>query len=123
MNNIIIGTTNITDHIVADSYQMDSEDLYESWRDGNYVEHRIITASKVRGSFEVACCDSKYSFSDFMDAINAADNNGVLTCSVFVTNKNEMKAISAYYEIENTKHELMADDSFLDVLKITLTER
>ena len=123
MNNIIIGTSNITDHIIADSYQMDAEDLYESWRDGNYVEHRIITASKVRGSFEVACCDKDYTFSDFMDVINTADNNGVLTCAVFVTNKNEMKAISAYYSISNEKHELMADGSFLDVLKIELTER
>ncbi len=123
MNNIIIGTSNITGHIIADSYQMDAEDLYESWRDGNYVEHRIITASKVRGSFEVACCDKDYTFSDFMDVINTADNNGVLTCAVFVTNKNEMKAISAYYSISNEKHELMADGSFLDVLKIELTER
>ena len=123
MNNIIIGTTNITDHIVADSYNMDADDLYESWRDGNYVEHRIITASKVRGSFEVACTDSGYSFTDLMTAINNADNNGVLTCAVFVTNKNEMKAISAYYAITNKKHELKADGSFVDVLEIELTER
>lgn len=123
MNNIIIGNYNITAHIVADSYRMDAEDLYESWQDGNYVEHRIITASKVRGSFEVACCNKGYTFSDFMQVINDSDDNGVLTCAVFVTNKNEMKAISAYYSIENKKHELLADGSFIDVLEVTLTER
>ena len=123
MNNIIIGTHNITEHIIADSYVMDAEDIYESWRDGNYVEHRIITASKVRGSFQVACYDHGYTFTEFMTAINAADDNGVLTCLVFVTNKNVSKAISAYYSITNEKHELMADGSFMDVLKLDLTER
>ena len=125
MHNIIIGQTNISAYIVHDSYKMDSAAQYESWKDGNYVEHRIIVTEKVKGSFNVVCSNNTGSITlaDFMDIITTADDNGVLTCNVYVTNKGASEAIDAYYTIENTSHTMKADGTFVDVLKVTLEER
>lgn len=125
MHNIIIGQTNITDYIVADSYKMDAKAQYESWKDGNYVEHRIIITEKIEGEFNVVCSNLNGSITleNFMDIISDADNNGVVTCNVYVTNKGVMEAIDAYYTIENESHTMKADGTFVDVLKVALKER
>lgn len=125
MHNIIIGQTNISDYIVHDTYKMDSKAQYESWKDGNYVEHRIIITEKVEGEFNVVCSNLNGSITleNFMDIISDADNNGVITCNVYVTNKGVMEAIDAYYTIENESHTMKADGTFVDVLKVSLKER
>lgn len=62
----IIGSTDITKHIVADSYNIDAADVYEEWLDGNYRKHREVVRSRVSGSFSVICSEktgfSKNSF-------------------------------------------------------------
>lgn len=125
MHNIIIGQTNISDYIVHDTYKMDAKAQYESWRDGNYVEHRIIITEKIEGEFNVVCSnlDGSITLADFMDIISAAENNGVITCNVYVTNKGVSEAIDAYYAIDNESHTMKADGTFVDVLKVSLKER
>ena len=125
MHNIIIGQTNITGYIVADTYKMDAKAQYESWRDGNYVEHRIIVTEKVEGSFDVICSnlDGSITLADFMDIIGDAENNGVITCNVYVTNKGASEAIDAYYEVTSKEHTLKADGTFVDVITVALKER
>ena len=49
MHRIMVGTTEITDYIVDGTYEMDAEDTYESWKDGNARQHRVIITSKVSG--------------------------------------------------------------------------
>lgn len=125
MHNIIIGQTNISDYIVHDTYKMDAKAQYESWMDGNYVEHRIIVTEKVEGEFNVVCSnlDRSITLSDFMDIIEDADNNGVITCNVYVTNRGTSKVIDAYYTVTNDSHTMKTDGTFVDVITIELKER
>ena len=124
MHNIIIGQTNISDYIIEGTYEMDSTDIYESWKDANYVEHRIITTSKINGSFDVACCNKSGSIelSDFYNIFDDAATNGVITATVYVTNRGSVSAISAYYSLKNKEHTLLADGTFLDVITVELEE-
>lgn len=125
MTNIIIGQTNITGYIVNETYKMDSHAQYESWKDGNYVEHRVIITEKVKGSFDVVCSNlpGSITLADFIDIISNADNNGVITCNVYVTNKGYAEAIDAYYSITNKSHVLKGDGTFVDVVTVELEER
>lgn len=125
MHNIIIGQTNITGYIVADTYKMDAKAQYESWMDGNYVEHRVIITEKVEGSFDVVCSnlDGSITLADFMDIIADAENMGVITCNVYITNKGAAEAIDAYYTVTNKEHTLKADGTFVDVITVALKER
>ena len=125
MHNIIIGQTNITGYIVADTYKMDAKAQYESWMDGNYVEHRVIITEKVEGSFDVVCSnlDGSITLADFMDIIADAENMGVITCNVYVTNKGAAEAIDAYYTVTSKEHTMKADGTFVDVITVALKER
>lgn len=123
MQKIMIGTTDITGLIVDGTYNMDAKDKYESWQDANYVEHRIIVASKVEGSFDVVLKSDGTSLADFVDIIEAAETNGVITALVDVTNKGSAKAISAYYELENKTHDITASGKVVDVVTVNLKER
>ena len=50
---VIIGNVDITPHINPRTYKMNAEKTYESWQDGNFVEHRVYTRQRIKGSFEV----------------------------------------------------------------------
>lgn len=122
---VVVNNTDITNYIVEGSYKMDSSDTYESWKDGNMREHRIIVSQKISGKFQVVCSNRSNSITlaNFLTLWNGAVNNGVVTLGVYVLNTNSFEAIEAYYEIENVKHDRAGDGSFIDVLEITITER
>lgn len=121
---VLVNGTDITNYIVVDSYEMDSEQSYEAWTDGNKVEHRIVIAEKVKGSFKVALSNkNEMPISDFLTLWNSAVSNNYVTITVYVTNKAANKTINAYYTMKNTMHQKLADSSFLDVLEIEIQER
>ena len=125
MHNVMIGTTNIKNYVVEGTYKMDASNTYESWKDGNMVEHRIIVTSKVNGSFDVVCSNKTGSITlaDFYDIFDDAQTNGIITAGVYVTNRGTFEAISAYYALKNKEHTLLADGTFLDVVTVEITER
>ena len=120
---IIIGLRDITDLVVVDSYKMDSTQLYESFDDGNRVEHRIPISDKVDGQFEVALSDKNCTIEEFMNLWREAETNGYVMATVYVTNRGVMKTINAYYTMTSKKHERTAKGTYVDVLEIKLEER
>lgn len=122
---VVVNSTDITNYIIEGSYKMDSSDAYESWKDGNMVEHRVIVSTKINGQFQVVCSNRSNSItlSDFLTLWNGAVNNGVVTLGVYVLDTDTFEAIEAYYTIENVKHDRAGDGSFIDVLEIKITER
>ena len=122
---VVVNNTNITPYIVEGSYNVNSEDVYESWNDANKVEHRIVTTEKVKGSFEVVCSNRSCSITlaNFLSLWNGAVDNKVVTIGCRVLNTDKFEALECYFSIKNTKHDLAGDGSFIDVLQIDITER
>lgn len=121
---IYIGSNDITDIVVRGSYKMDKTQKYESFTDGNMVEHRIITAEKIGGQFEVVLSDKNdCNLAEFKEIWDAAVTNGYVLATVYVTNTGETKTINAYYTMTNKQHTETADGDYIDVLTIKLEER
>ena len=123
MHRILVGTTDITDYIVDGTYEMDAEDTFESWRDGNYVVHRIIVTSKVKGSFNVVCSHETIDLEDFRELFDDVADTGKVTMTVYVTNTGKTEVISAYYAMTNADHIIRADGTYIDVVTVEITER
>ena len=120
----IIGSTDISNLIVDGSYKMDLEPSYQSWEDGNYVEHRIYARQKIRGEFEVALgTKAGKTLPQFKTIISNATNNNVTTAAFYVTNKGTVEAVNAYVTLTSKEHILTADGSFIDVVSVEVTER
>lgn len=121
---VVIDNKDITPWIVPDSYKVVPEPSYESWQDGNYVEHRIYTRTRMQGTFEVWTAESRGMDTDaFMEHWNNATHNNVTVMGVFNNVTNSMKAIEAYCEITPEKHKDLAGEKFYDVFKIEVYER
>ena len=122
---VVVGGQDITKYILRDTYKMDSADSYESWKDGNFVEHRIVVTDKVSGSFDICLCDKtgQLSFDDFLDLWNSAVNNRVVTIGVYVTNKNTFEVLSAYFVLSSKEHIKKGDGEIIDILTIAIQER
>ena len=120
----IIGNVDISNLIVDESYKMDQEGVYESWLDGNYVEHRIYTASKIRGSFDVVLSSkNNCTLSQFKAIIDNATTNHVLLGAFSCTNTGSVEAVNAFCKLTNKEHIATADGSFIDVVTVEITER
>lgn len=120
---VVVASTDITNHIVSGSYKINASDQYESWNDGNGVEHRVIVRSKISGSFDFVCCDKTITLSSFLSLWNSAVNNGVVTLGCTVLNTGQFEAVNAYYKITNKEHIKKGDGQTVDVLTIEIQER
>lgn len=120
---LTVNGTDMTDYIVDGSYNVKTVNAYESWKDGYLVEHRVIVSSKVEGEFSILCSDKTISLADFLTAWNAAVSNGVATIGLYIPTSNSFEAIECYFAINNPEHIKRTDDTFVDVLTITVKER
>lgn len=121
---VTVNNVDITKYINPKTYKMNAEDVYESWEDGNYREHRIVSRERIIGSFEVALYGlDGMTTQNFLDIWNDAVNNHVATLLVFVQNKNKNEAIEAFFKFKGTFHREMINGEYCDKLTIEITER
>lgn len=124
MNLVTVNDIDITPYINKKSYKVNSKMEYESWQDGNFVEHRIQVRKRITGSFEIAV----YGYQDmdlqaFLDNWNEAVNNGAVTMGLFVQNDNQFKAIEAYYSMSGVTHHELLNGDYYDRLTVSISER
>lgn len=120
----IINGVDITPYINPKTYDMNAEKEYESWQDGNYVEHRIYIRSRIKGSFDVALYGQDgMTTQSFLDTWNGGVVNNVATLEVYVQNTNQNEAIEAYFDFSGEFHREMINGNFCDVLRIKIMER
>lgn len=121
---VIIGSHDVSNFVVAESYQMDSEATYESWLDGNKMQHRSGNVEKVNGNFNVVlCANTGCTLAQFVQYMEDATTDGITYAAVYVTNKGTVEAIDCFYKLTSEEHILLADGTFLDVVNVELTER
>ena len=115
----VANNTDLTPYISKKSYKVNSKPQYESWQDGNFVEHRVIVRQRVEGSFDIGALD----FQAFLDIWDGAVHDGIVTMGVFVQDQNKIKAIDAYYDFTGKKHYERVDGGYFDVVTVSFTER
>lgn len=125
MNSLcFLGSTDITPYINWESYKIQTEDMYESWRDGNYVEHRIQIRTRLTGSFDVWLCGMNNMDTDtFLALVESATDEGIITMTLYDQTKNELKTIRGYVHIVPKSHNEMINGNYFDVYTVEVNER
>ena len=101
----VIANTDISKNIIKDTYKVNTEPVFESWTDGNFREHRIYIRDRVKGSFDVIFFDEDNgAYQDFLDLLDSATTNRVLTLGLFVVNESKFEVFEVYYSIEQSQH-------------------
>lgn len=121
----VVNSTNITDYIIKDTYEINSEPIYTSWEDANFVEHRVYVRNKVKGSFEVITFGDapRVALVDFLNILKAGTVNNVLTIGLYVQNQGTFEALNCFYTVESTQHAPTTDGRFVDRAVISIEER
>ena len=120
----IVNDVDITPYINTKTYNVNSEDMYESFENANYVETRIPTRKKVKGSFEVALWGKNdIDLAAFLQIWSGAVDDNILTIGLWIMNENRFEAIDAYYKMVSTKHAELMNGTYIDRLTITIEER
>lgn len=120
---LVVGNQDLTDYIVENSYDIHTEDISQSWRDGNGVEHMIVTATKVRGKFQIVCAPDKLAIADFLSLWNGEVVNGAVTLGLYVITTDTFEAVECYYDIKPAQHIKSTGGTLYDVLEITIRQR
>ena len=114
----------LTPYINPKTYRMNAEDVYESWQDGNYIEHRIHTRTRIKGSFDVALYGQNgMTTTNFLNSWNEGVNNHVATMLVYVQNLGYNESIEAFFTFKGTFHRQMINNQYCDKLTIEIVER
>lgn len=100
----VINGIDFSDHIPAGTYEISDVELFESWTDANYDQHRECYAKKVRGSVDM-WFKTEEDFARFRDAIDAVKQHDlsvpmVVTCN----NTGENKSINAFLDFTLTRN-------------------
>lgn len=121
----IVNGTDITDYIIKDTYEMNSEPVFTSWEDGNYVEHRVYVRDKVKGKFEIITFGEtpRTALVDFLNILHGGAVNNVLTAGLYVQNEGTFQALSCFYSVESTQHAVTTDGRYVDRAVINIEER
>ena len=125
MNEILatIGGTNITKYIIKDSYDINSEPVYQSWQDGNFREHRIYTRDRIEGDFEVIFFDEDNgAYEDFLELLAGSTSNHLTTMGLFVLNDSSFEALQAYVQITAKQHAETSDGRMVNKMTLKIEE-
>lgn len=125
MNEILatLNGTDITKYIIKDTYDINTEPVFESWQDGNFKEHRVYIRDRVKGSFDVIFFDDDNgAYQDFLDLLASVTVNRVTTIGLYVLNTSRTELFQVYYTIKAAQHAETTDGRMVNKMTINLEE-
>lgn len=95
-----ISTTDLTKWEYTEQHEVNRDDVYTTWTDGNWVEHREIVRTRITGTV-VLGFKRETEFTAFMTLLTTArDVNGYYPITVWCSNTNTSETINAFLDIE-----------------------
>ena len=102
MTLLTINSIDFTSKINQRKYNIQKKPVYTSWTDGNGITHRVVTRTRVSGSFSMSFL-SVSDYDDFKSAVAAVKTNGdYCPISIYVNNTKETLSINAFVDFETT---------------------
>lgn len=102
-----ISTTDLTKWEDTEQHKVNRDDVFTTWTDGNWIEHREIVRTRVSGTV-VLGFKRESDFTAFMTLLTTArDVNGYYPVTVWCSNTNTSETINAFLDLEG--------DTFWDV--------
>lgn len=97
-----VGSTDLTPYIDLQNFDVNSEEVYESWTDGNFNEHRVISRTRITGKIKLGFKDLT-DFDNFRSLMSSNRNvNGYYSIKVYVNNLNSTETINAFVDNAGT---------------------
>ena len=98
-----INNVDFTDRVNQRSYNVQKQDEYETWTDGNWITHHETVRTRVSGSIDLTfLTEAQYTaFNAAIAAVKTA--GGYCPVQLWINNTKELATINAFLTIQ-TKH-------------------
>lgn len=118
-----IGTTDVSQYLDIQNYSMNADDVYETWTDGNWVDHRVVTRQRISGKVQ-AGFDSETNYASFLALLaSEKDAESVYSVTAYVNNLGTAQTFSAFIDTDGSaKWDLVNGRQWL-VVTLTITGR
>lgn len=118
-----IGSTDVSEYLDIQSYSMNSTDVYDTWTDGNWIDHRVVTRQRIAGKVKAGFA-SEADHAAFLALLESAkDAESVCTVTAYVNNKGAAATFSAFIDTDGEgRWDLINGRQWL-VVNLTITGR
>ena len=118
-----IGNTDVTGWTDKQNFQMNREDVYDSWTDGNGITHRNISRTRFKGKAAIGFSKAA-DFSVFCALIeNERQTDGYFTVTAYVNNTGMTETFQAYIDISATAKWDWVNGRQWQVMTLVITQR
>lgn len=95
-----IGTTDLTQYCDPEQHKVNRFDVYETWTDGNYIDHRAIARTRITGEIFLKF-RSESDFTTVKSLLTSQRNaDGYYAISVYCSNTGSLESINAFLDYE-----------------------
>ena len=118
-----IGSTDLSQYADIQNYNINEADVFQSWTDGNWIDHRDIARKRISGTvllgFKTAA-----SWSAFQTLLASQRNAaGYYPVTLYVNNTGATETIDAFLDMTNATKWDLVNDRFWRVQTVKVTER
>lgn len=121
----MIGTTAAGDYsnrVIAGSYNVQTNSVYNSWTDANGVEHRSVIRSRTSGSFDMFFKEMS-EYETFVALIESTKTTGMtVLCSVLSNTTNTMVTGDFFIEFAPVRNRKGDWSDYMERFTVTITE-
>lgn len=98
-NLFVINTTDLSKYEDRDKHSVNRHDVYDSWTDGNWIEHRNLARTQITGTVYLKF-PRETDYSNFISLLSTARTaDGYYPVTVYCSNTGASETINAFLEI------------------------
>lgn len=94
---VTINTFDLSPYIITPSYEMNKEDVYNEWVDGNGITHRNVYRTRITGEFSVKFWN-RSAYASFLTALGGVKTSGYYPMTVYINNTQTTEAANLFVE-------------------------
>lgn len=118
-----IGTTDLTDYADIQNFNINKQDVYQDWTDGNWIAHRDIVRTRIAGSFQLGFKDSA-DWAAFLTILETEkESAGYYPVTTYVNNTGASETINAFLDIQVAGKWDLVNSRFWQIVTVYLTQR
>lgn len=119
-----IGQTDLTGHVVQNTWKVNNQPVYKTYKDANEETHRRFLRNKISGSFRMVFADiADYAaFRTLIDSVRSATSLTV-PCTVYDNISGEISTINAFLDYDVTVKQTAGLDEYVEPFDVQIEEQ
>jgi hypothetical protein len=119
-----ISDTDLTGHVVQNTYDVNEQPVFKTYKDANEETHKRWLRDKISGSFQMVFSDiDEYlSFKALLDE-NTSQSNHTVSCTVYDNKSGAQKTINAFWDFSVTIKQTAGLKEYVEPFEVQLEEQ